>query len=80
MNRDIEETRERHKQMREMELLVNKVADALSGQPSDLAIGALTSYLGRALYVTNTPVDSIAVGLNLIIAMCGKQEQQGEGK
>lgn len=73
MNRDIEETRHQRKQMREMEVLVEKIEAILVGQSAHLAVGALTSALGRVMYQTQSPVEYIARGLSLIVDMCDEQ-------
>ncbi len=80
MNRDIEETRHQHKQMRELEVLVKKIEDIMVGQSAYLAVGSLTSALGRVMHQTKTPVDSIARGLSLILAMCDEQDKENKGE
>jgi hypothetical protein len=71
--KDIDETRDLHKKMKEVEVVVGKITDALAGQSAYIAIGALTSYLGRLLYKTETSVESIAMGLRTVVAMCDDQ-------
>ena len=76
MSRDIEETRLVRQKMLEMDELVSEIEDILIGQPAFLAVGALTSALGRVMHQTNTPVDYIANGLNLIVDLCKEQDKR----
>ena len=80
MNRDIEETRKMHQNMRDMEVLVRQVNDIMVGQTAYLAVGALTSALGRVMHQTKTPVESIAHGLSLILEMCAEQDSKNKGE
>lgn len=80
MNRDIEETRHQHEQMRKLEVLVTQIEDIMVGQTAYLAVGSLTSALGRVMHQTKTPVESIARGLSLILAMCDEQDRQDKGE
>ena len=80
MNHDIEETRKMHQNMRDMEVLVKKVEDIMVGQTAYLAVGALTSSLGRVMHQTKTPVESIANGLSLVLEMCAEQDSKNKGE
>lgn len=71
--KDIDETRDFHKKMQEVEVLAGKITDALAGQSAPIAISALTSHLGRLLYKTETSVESIAIALRTVVSMCKDQ-------
>lgn len=75
INRDVEETRQVHAQMRQVEALINALKEATKDVPPHVAMSGLMTCLARLMVVSNIPVDLVAQGLSGIVDMCNRMEE-----